>query len=265
VPPVNNRFYRWHYFLDAVKKRDINNTANMKKLSMLFVALCVGLSAWAQQQSAGTTKTNADFAKYKTFSWAKADPTAVGPNGYEIWYYEVTPGTPGEINRDTRKRPGEVKTYGNKPTGYVYSYNVIIPSSVDETNTIIKDGVENELIGRGYRENEASPDMLVVYQVFDQRATLHGYTPTEPSGPQGSQVRQPSDTTTFVLEPGTLMVSLIDAKTSEMVWNGFSSGLIDNSTFINDDADIKEAIHTIFTKFQHQADKASRDYGVRSI
>jgi hypothetical protein len=234
----------------------------MKKLSMLFVALCVGLSAWAQQESAGTTKVNTDFSKYKTFGWAQADPTAVGESGYDIWYYEITPDAPGEIHKDHRmddqKKQGEMKTYGNKPTGHIYSYNVIIPSSIDETNTAIKDGIENELVGRGYRENEASPDLLIVYQVFDQRATLHGYHPVEPTGPQGSQVRQPSDTTTFVLEPGSLMISMIDAKTSEMVWNGFSSGLIDNSKFISDDADIKEAIHTIFEEFQHQADKARR-------
>jgi hypothetical protein len=336
----------------------------MKKLSMLFVALTVGVGAWAQQQqptSATTTKVNTDLSKYKTFAWAKSDPTAVGPNGYDIWFYEVTPTTPGEINRDrsndmnrdrsndinkdrstdinrepssdinrdrssdvnrdrstdvnrdrstdvnrdrstdanqssdinrdrstdvnkdressSYRKPSETDqnrrsdtngnnpsdtynksdAYGNKPSGYIYSYNVIIPSSIDQTNTTIKEGVENELIGRGYRENESSPDLLVVYQVFDQKATLHGYEPGTPTGTMGGQVYQPSDTTSFVLEPGTLMVSLIDAKTSQMVWNGFSSGLVNNSAFTTEDADLKEAIHTIFEKFQNQADKAKRD------
>jgi hypothetical protein len=339
----------------------------MKKLSMLFVALTVGVGAWAQQQqptSATTTKVNTDLSKYKTFAWAKSDPTAVGPNGYDIWFYEVTPTAPGQdrdrsndmnrdrsgdvnrdrssdinkepssdinrdrssdvnkdrttdvnrdrstdanrdrstdanqssdINRDrstdankdresnSYRKPGETDqsrrsdaygnnpsdkpsdtynksdAYGNKPSGYIYSYNVIIPSSIDQTNTTIKEGVENELIGRGYRENESSPDLLVVYQVFDQKATLHGYEPGTPTGTMGGQVYQPSDTTSFVLEPGTLMVSLIDAKTSQMVWNGFSSGLVNNSAFTTEDADLKEAIHTIFEKFQNQADKAKRD------
>src|SRR5205085_6395047 len=110
----------------------------MKKLSMLFVALTVGVGAWAQQQqptSATTTKVNTDFSKYKTFAWAKADPTAVGPNGYDIYYYEITPGQPGQtnmnkdrdMNRDQTRRSDTYKkdeterarrddSYGNKST-----------------------------------------------------------------------------------------------------------------------------------------------------
>ena len=89
--------------------------------------------------------------------------------------------------------------------------------------------------------------------MFDQKAVLHGYTENGISTTPG---RDPSED--FILEPGTLMISLIDAKTSEMVWNGFSSGLVNNSAFTSDEADLKQAVHTIFEKFRYTADKAKR-------
>lgn len=218
----------------------------MKKLSILFVALLFTATAWAQREtSAGHTKTKNDFGKYKTFTWAKSDPTAVGSTGYEIYYYEFSPERP-----DPRKN---MRTPGQPP--YFYSYTAIIPARDQATNEVIKDAISNELEGRGYRENDPSGDLIVVYQVFDQRAQLHGYS-TSDGTPQ--QATDTSDTTTFILEPGSLMISLIDAKTSEMVWNGFSSGLVNNSAFTTDEADIKESIHTIFENFRHTADRAKR-------
>jgi hypothetical protein len=355
----------------------------MKKLSMLFVAMIATMTAWAQKEAAaGNTKVNTDFSKYHTFTWAKSDPTAVGPTGYDIYYYEFNPQdmnrsddktvspsdrtnpsndrtnpsndrmrsdktTPSNdrtssdrdrmnqsnnrtnpdrtsqssdrmrsdrtnqsgdstdydrtnpsndrlrtdrtnpstdstnsseswrnsssdkmkstdqtnpsSNDNMNDRTNRSDAYGNKPSGYVYSYSVIIPAGNDATNTAIKEGIANELVGRGFRESDESADLIVAYQVFDQRAQLHGYDPNDPVGTAPTQVRDVADTTTFVLEPGTLMVSLIDAKTSTMVWNGFVSGLIDNRTFIADEQDLKEATHKIFEKFNHEADKAKKD------
>jgi hypothetical protein len=233
----------------------------MKKLSMLIVALVATMTAWAQQEtSASNTKVNTDFSKYQTFTWANSDPTVVGPTGYDIYYYEITPATPGKM--DPADSAGNRPSMGNKPSGHTYSYNVIIPAADDATNTVIRDGISNELIGRGYRENDGGADLIVAYQVFDQKATLHGYIDDATAGATGTpptQTRDVSDTATFVLEPGTLMISLIDAETSEMVWNGFSSGLIDDRAFMADENELKEAIHTIFEKFQHTADHAKRD------
>ena len=314
----------------------------MKRLAILLVAAIATFPAWAQQkeEAMGNTKVNTDFSKYKTFTWAKSDPHMVGPDGYEIYYYEISPErasdkdldktedmdrnrdldksdqaqrdqdqtqrdqsynrrdttdqtkttdeereasdrmtdkTSTDPDKDKSTDPNETynkdkeqtddmnktrrtDTYQNenKPSGYVYSYTMIIPARDAATNEAIKEGISNELEGRGFREGGEGSDLIVSYQVLDQRAQLHGYNNDSPEIAGGQEVRQPSDTATFVLEPGTLMVSLIDAKTSQMVWHGWSSGLIENRSFLSDEAQLNEAVHKIFEEFKHQAAKADK-------
>lgn len=324
----------------------------MKRLAILLVAAIATFPAWAQQkeEAMGNTKVNTDFTKYKTFTWAKSDPHMAGPDGYEIYYYEISPERThdkdldrtedmdrnrdldredqtqrdqaqtqrdqtqtqrdqGYNQRDTtdqtrttdEEREGSDrmtdKTYTdpdkdkkdkstdqnqsynkdkeqtddmdktrrtdtyqneNKPSGYVYSYTMIIPARDAATNETIKEGISNELEGRGFREGGEGSDLIVSYQVLDQRAQLHGYNNDSPEIAGGKEVRQASDTATFILEPGTLMVSLIDAKTSQMVWHGWSSGLIENRSFLSDEAELNEAVHKIFEEFKHEAEKADK-------
>jgi hypothetical protein len=237
----------------------------MKKVSILFVAIMAAVTSWAQQQTtAADGNTKADFNKYRTYTWAKPDPTAVGPAGYEIYYYEFSPSRPDPRNKMSQT--------DKKDQPYYYSHTTIIPARDQATNDAIKSSIDNELQGRGYRENEGSADLIVVYQVFDQKATLHGYsnsdvtnsngaTSASSTAPQQQVPQQPTsapETETFELEPGTLMVSLIDAKTSQAVWNGFVSGMVNDRAFTSDEADLKQAVHTIFEKFRFTADKAKR-------
>jgi hypothetical protein len=330
---------------------------HMKRLAILLVALIATCPAWSQKEtSMGNTKVNTDFTKYKTFTWAKSDPHMVGPEGYDIYFYEITPDRTQDYNRtedmnknreldktddmnrnkdldktydkdqtkdqtrdqsqrdqsynrrdtsdmnrtdrdraasdratdrtdrtyqdpnkdkssdpnqtynrdmektdDLNNRRTETYSNENKPSGYVYSYTMIIPARDEATNDAIRDGISNELEGRGYRDGGSEADLIVSYQVLDQKATLHGFNNDDPAKAGGQEVRQPSDTATFALEPGSLIVSLIDAKTSEMVWHGWSSGLIENRSFLTDEAQLKEAIHEIFEEFKHKADAAKKD------
>lgn len=232
----------------------------MKTLSIICLALVTTVSAWAQLQddnrqvpkgAVGNSRTNVDFSKYKTFTWAQSDLTAVGPNGYDIYYYEMEP-----VNKPQKKAKNKSAKQVNVP--YIYSYSVIIPAKDDNANTAIQDAISNELEGRGYREDEGSGDLIVAYQVLDRKAQLHGYTNDDPTVVGNEQVRQPSDTATFSLEPGTLIVSLVDAETSQMVWTGFNPGMNDNDAFVTDEVKLKEAVHDIFDKFKYTADQANR-------
>jgi len=62
-----------------------------------------------------------------------------------------------------------------------------------------------------------------------------------------------SDTTSYVVEPGTLLISLVDRKKGSLVWQGFASGLIDNNTFIKDEGKIREAVNLIFDEYGMRA------------
>ncbi|HMJ70446.1 MAG TPA: DUF4136 domain-containing protein [Cyclobacteriaceae bacterium] len=239
----------------------------MKTLSIIFLALLCGIAVHAQQkQAVGNSKINTDFSKYKTFTWAQSDPTVVGPNGYDIYYYEFE----ADDHRDHKmkdnakmdKAKADRKTarkLSQDQPAYIYSYSVIIPAKDPTANGVIQDAISNELEGRGYREASDAGDLIVAYQVLEQRASLHGFSNDDPAIASGQEIRQPSDTTTFALEPGTLIVNLIDKETSEVVWTGFSSNMADNNAFVTDEGELKEAIHNIFEEFKYTADKARKD------
>jgi hypothetical protein len=225
----------------------------MKTLSIICFALVTTVSAWAQQ-AVGNSQVNTDFGKYKSFTWAqKSDVIEVGPNGYDIYYYESEP-----VYKEEKKAKN--KSAKRTKTPYVYSYSVIIPARDETANSVIQDAISNEMEGRGYAESSSGGDLIVSYQVLDQKAQLHGYNNDDPTVAGGQQVRTPQDTATFVLQPGSLIVSLIDAKTSQMVWNGFTRNLSENNAFITDEVKLKEAVHNIFQEFRYSSnDKARRN------
>jgi hypothetical protein len=234
----------------------------MKTLSIIFVVLIAGTSAWAQQ-AMGNSRVNTDFGKYHSFTWAQSDSTTVGPDGYDIYYFNadsIRNDRNTADNKSARDRSRADKTARvNAMEPYYYSYAVIIPAQDEGANTAIMDAISNELEGRGYQEQENSGDLIVSYQVFDKKAKLHGYTNDDPTTlSSGEQVRTPEDQTVFTLEPGTLLITLIDAGTSQVVWDGFSKDLVSNNTFVTDEVRLKEAVHDVFRQFRYSADKAKR-------
>lgn len=236
----------------------------MKTTAIIFIASLFGVSLYAQQQqpqtqqpAVGNSKVNTDFSKYKTFTWAQPAATEAGPEGYDIYYYEFED-PDNEPNTKTKTATDGNVSLKQPPTA-VYSYGLIIPAQDVTANNVIQDAISNELEGRGYRESPDGGDLIISYQVLDKKASLHGYTNDDPAIAQGEQVRQPSDTATFTLEPGALIVNLIDAGSSEVVWTGFSTNMMDNNAFITDEGELKEAVHTIFDQFKYTADKARKD------
>src|SRR3954470_12092320 len=88
----------------------------MKTISIICLSLIATVSAWAQQ-AVGNSQVNTDFAKYKSFAWAQSDPTQVGPDGYDIYYYEAEP-----VYKNDKKAKN--KSAKQTKTPYVYSYSV---------------------------------------------------------------------------------------------------------------------------------------------
>lgn len=206
----------------------------------------------------GNTKVNVDFTKYKTFAWAQMDETAQPESGYYIYTYTEERAVPRTTTR-TKKTAVTTTTTTTVTSPYVYSYNVIIPSTNAAVNAAIKGSLDDELQARGYRQNDVRPDLLVTYRVLERQAKMKGFindVPTMVTG--GKEVRTPSDTTTHILLPGTLIISLIDTNSSEVVWDGFASGLVRDNAFITEEAKIKEAVHLIMEEFKYRGDKVNK-------
>jgi hypothetical protein len=125
----------------------------------------------------------------------------------------------------------------------------------------IREAVEHELQGLGYRIQPESPDLIVNFRVFEKQVRIKGYEGYGQGYWGNEEYRQASDTASYQVEPGTLLVSLVDRKSGTMVWQGFASGLINNEAFIKDDEKIKEATNLIFEEFGMRAtdyDRSSR-------
>jgi len=234
----------------------------MKALKITALLLCAtAIFVHAQDVVVkGNTKLNHDFSKYKTFTWAQTDATSQPESGYYIYSYTEEHALPVKEQRTTTKNGKTVKTTVTTTTTspYIYSYNVIIPSSNAVINAAVQHTLKDELEARGYRQNDASADLLVTYRVLERTARMKGYVNDIPTMVGGREIREAADTTTHILEPGTLLISLIDVKTSEVVWDGFASGLVRENAFITDEAKIKEAVHLIMEEFKYRGDKINK-------
>lgn len=231
--------------------------------ALKIAALLLFAAGFVQAQDVlvkGNTKVNIDFSKYKTFAWAQLDETVQPESGYYIYTYTEERAVPRKTTTKTKKgaTTQTTTTTTTVASPYVYSYNVIIPASNVMVNTTIKSSLKEELEARGYRQNDVRPDLLVTYRVLERQARMKGYVNDVPTMVTGQEVRTPSDTTTHTLQPGTLVISLIDTKTSEVVWDGFASGLVRDNAFITEETRIKEAVHLIMEEFKYRGDKVNK-------
>jgi hypothetical protein len=268
---------------------DVTQNENTKKIYKLInlimknfrnTALLILLSAggiFAQNITVqGEKKLNTDFKKYKTFTWMKDN--AKTNQVIEYTYAEMVDPTLSKASKKAEKKEekreeknmtkgdkkmlkNDIKMGNRDKNGelVIYSYSFILPSEDSVINNAAINSVEDELEGRGYHKNDANPDLLVAYKIFDSRTQIKGFNapPTELNGVMTDEVRQPKDTVTYALKPGTVFISLIDAKTGKMVWEGFASGVAQSNDMINDKVRVKEAINLIFKKFEFRADKYS--------
>ena len=223
----------------------------MKLLTIAALLLFSGASLYAQDVAVqGNSRVNTDFSKYKTFAWAKTDATAQ-EEGYDVYTYSEERSSPVLGTASAAKS----KTRNNKNTRYVYSYNVIVPATNATVNSTIQSAITSELEGRGYSKTGGSSDLLISYKVLEKKARVKGYVNDYPTVVGDREVRQVSDTTSQITDPGTLFINLIDNKTQEVVWQGYASGLYKENSFVNDQAEVKEAVNLIFEKFKYRADK----------
>jgi hypothetical protein len=121
-----------------------------------------------------------------------------------------------------------------------------------------REAVEAELLGLGYTLDANEPDLIVNFRVFEEPVRLKGLEGYGTSYWGGEQYRSISDTTSYEVEAGTLLVSLVDREKGEIVWNGFASGLIDDDKFIKDEGKIREAANLIFEEYGLRAREYSK-------
>ncbi|CCH52915.1 hypothetical protein BN8_01957 [Fibrisoma limi BUZ 3] len=148
-----------------------------------------------------------------------------------------------------------------------YAYASQVDSKLDEgfyfLNDLvlkkrIRDAVTFAMDGRGYKYTRTKPDLLVNFRVFDKPATIKGFTGYGQRYWSNEEYRDPESATTYDVKAGTLLLSLLDMKTGQVVWQGFASGLMDGNVFNRNEDKIREAVTLIFDKYNTRADGISK-------
>jgi hypothetical protein len=119
----------------------------------------------------------------------------------------------------------------------------------------VREAVKAELMGLGYEmsETETDADLIVNFRVFDQPVTIKGQEGYGTDYWGSTAYTTIGDETSYDVEAGTLLLSLADRESGQVIWQGFASGLIDDNTFVKDRLKISEAVNLIFDEYTERA------------
>ena len=190
----------------------------MKKLLLFAMSFASFAFANAQQVKVGADKSfKASVNGFKTFAWSS----------------------------DINQIPGGAVFLA--PNG-IYVFNN------ESTRERIKKAIKFELNARGYRETESNPDMIVVFTVSEHPGVLHTFNGYEKYDEGFDSTREPKNKETVKIKAGTLLINIVDAKSSMVAWQGYASGIL-TPDMINNDVKVREAVSAIFKHFKFHAKK----------
>ncbi|MCC3158824.1 DUF4136 domain-containing protein [Hymenobacter sp. 15J16-1T3B] len=103
---------------------------------------------------------------------------------------------------------------------------------LDET---VRDAIQTHLRAQGYKLNQRRPDLLISYRVFDGAMRFTGYNQPDlmqwvrkeavEDDETPTDERQGYDRVRYLLNDGTLLITLIDHKNGRAVWQGYASNV----------------------------------------
>jgi hypothetical protein len=115
----------------------------------------------------------------------------------------------------------------------------------------IKDAIAYELDARGYKRQSDSADMIVTFQVLEQAGQLQTYNGYQMLNGGFDSVRTPENVQITNVDPGTLIINIIDRRSGSVAWQGYASGIL-KPDMINDQSKIRDAVKSIFDKFKYK-------------
>ena len=160
------------------------------------------------------------------------------------------------------------KTSLNNYSTYAWSQSVdqipsdqifVSPSGVyvfnnESVRSKIKNAIEYELNAKGYKKDESNPDLLVLFQVTERPGSLRTYNGDQMVNSGLDSVRTPQNVQTTDIDAGTLLINIVDAKSGAVAWQGYASGIL-KPDMINDETKVRQAVSSIFSKFDFTAKK----------
>ncbi len=125
------------------------------------------------------------------------------------------------------------------------SFNFLECEYIDSTLLCsdIQEAIRHQMEARGYKVANRGPNLLISYNIFRNDLRFRGY--------QDWVVSEDGDATykriDYNLDEGTLMISLIDADTYQVIWKGYASRVTRNPNFKNNY--FKGIVRSIFDQY----------------
>lgn len=140
---------------------------------------------------------------------------------------------------------------------FVHSYGLI--SDTSRLGLVLRDAIQTRLQQQGYRTSPKRPDLLVNYRVFEGAVNLRGYEQEElarwvaqhdgEDENTPAQRRQTYQPVRRLLTDGTLMVTLVDARSQRAIWNGYASG-VDVPDSQRAENVLRRSVRSIFDRYR---------------
>jgi Domain of unknown function (DUF4136) len=130
------------------------------------------------------------------------------------------------------------------------SFNFLECEFVDSTLLCsdIQDAIRHQMEARGYKVSNRAPNLLITYNIFRSDLRFRGY---QQPVIKDWVVREDDDATykriDYNLDEGTLMISLIDAQSYQVIWKGYASKMLRNANFKNNY--FKGIVRSIFDQY----------------
>ncbi|MCC3153850.1 DUF4136 domain-containing protein [Hymenobacter sp. BT770] len=140
---------------------------------------------------------------------------------------------------------------------FVHSYGPL--SDTSRLGLVLRDAIQQRLQQQGYRAAAKRPDLLVNYHIFEGAVNLRGYNQEDlerwvaqhegEADDTPEQSRQTYDPVRRLLTDGTLMVTLVDARSQRAIWNGYASG-VDVPDNARAETVLRRSVRSIFDRYR---------------
>ncbi|WP_159102710.1 DUF4136 domain-containing protein [Flectobacillus major] len=126
------------------------------------------------------------------------------------------------------------------------TYQVIISQSesllATQNQSAILEEIDNQMKARGFRKSEQSPDIIIVFSLYENKLKIKDSRKLDEDLPEYSTRR-------VTLKGGTLMIQMIDENLNKSIWLGMASGFLKPKTTL-EERQIKALTRSILDEYK---------------
>ena len=126
--------------------------------------------------------------------------------------------------------------------------------------TILRDEIIDEMQALGYEHVMKDADIMVNFRIFEEDVEFQGWEETYVNKYYWGDLDltnvsvKPGEKKILYLKKGTLLIQFVDMKESNVVWQGYASGVLNNARILDDEKiRLDTAVEKIFDEYDYKA------------